>query len=80
MSFSVSERTEKRRDLCNLIGCGEIGSDGWQSSFGFAPLGQAYEEAFKADPRVVLVKINDKEDVWPALKKFFAKGHPEIAH
>ncbi len=44
-----------------------------------APLGQAYEEAFSADPRVVLVKINDKEDVWPALKKFFAKGHPEMA-
>ncbi len=65
---------KKMRDLCNLIGYGEIGSDGWQSSFGFAPLGQAYEEAFSADPRVVLVKINDKEDVWPALKKFFAKG------
>jgi len=27
----------------------------------------------------VLVKINDKEDVWPALKKFFAKGHAETA-
>jgi len=67
------------RDLCNLIGYGEIGSDGWQSSLGFAPLGQAYEEAFSADPRVVLVKINDKEDVWPALKKFFAKGHAETA-
>ena len=31
------------------------------------------------NPRVVLVKINDKEDVWPALKKFFAKGHAETA-
>ena len=80
MSFPVSERTEKRCDLCSLIGYGKIGSDGWQSSFGFAPLGQAYEEAFSADPRVVLVKINDKEDVWPALKKFSAKEHPEIAH
>ena len=31
-----------------------------------------------ADPRVVLVKINDKDDVWPALKKFFAKGGHEV--
>jgi len=58
----------------NLIGYGEIGSDGWQSSFGFAPLGQAYEDAFEKESRMVLVKINDKNDVWPALKKFFANG------
>ena len=50
------------RDPCNLIGCGKTGSDGWQSSFGFALLGQAYEE-----------------DAWPALKKFFAKGHAGTA-
>jgi hypothetical protein len=66
------------RDMCNLIGYGEIGTDGWQSSFGFAPLGQAYEEAFAEDPRVILVKINEKGDVWPALKKFFSKGHPDV--
>ena len=57
---------------------GEIGTDGWQASFGFAPLGQAYEEAFASDPRVVLVKINEKEDVWPALKSFFAKSPTEV--
>jgi sporulation protein YhbH len=68
----------RMRDMCNLIGYGEIGTDGWQTSTGFAPLGQAYEEAFEEDPRVVLVKINQKEDVWPALKTFFAKGHPEV--
>jgi uncharacterized sporulation protein YeaH/YhbH (DUF444 family) len=73
------ELVRKMRDMCNLIGYGEIGTDGWQSSFGFAPLGQAYEEAFASDPRVVLVKINEKEDVWPALKTFFSKGHPEVA-
>ena len=65
------------RDMCNLIGYGEIGSEGWQSQLGFAPLGQAYEEAFSTDPRVVLVKINDKDDVWPALKQFFSKGPAE---
>jgi sporulation protein YhbH len=58
----------------NLIGYGEIGSEGWQSSFGFAPLGQAYEDAFEKEGRMVLVKINDKNDVWPALKRFFSQG------
>jgi uncharacterized protein len=63
--------------IVNLIGYGEIGNDGWQTSFGFAPLGQAYEDAFNDDRRMVLVKINDKDDVWPALQKFFANGpHP----
>ncbi len=65
---------KKMLGVVNLIGYGEIGSDGWQSSFGFAPLGQAYEDAFENDRRVVLVKINDKEDVWPALQKFFSKS------
>jgi len=64
--------------MCNLIGYGEIGSDGWQSSFGFAPLGQAYEEAFSDEERVVLVKINQKDDVWPALKRFFSNRHPDV--
>ena len=48
-----------------------------QVAFGEAELGQAYQEAFAADKRVCLVKINSKEDVWPALKKFFSK-HPEL--
>jgi sporulation protein YhbH len=63
----------------NLIGYGEINSEGWQTGEGFAPLGKAYEEAFKGNPQVVLVKINDRSDVWPALKTFFAKRHPEVA-
>ena len=71
---------KKMRDMCNLIGYGEIGTDGWQSGLGFAPLGQAYEEAFETDRRVVLVKINQKEDVWPALKRFFSNSHPEMSH
>lgn len=68
---------KKMLGFVNLIGYGEIGGDAWQSSLGFAPLGQAYEEAFEKDGRVVLVKINEKEDVWPALQKFFSRGpHP----
>jgi sporulation protein YhbH len=57
---------------CNLIGYGEIASENWQKEETFAPLGQAYQSAFTSTPEVVLVKINEKEDVWPALKKFFS--------
>jgi hypothetical protein len=68
---------KKMVDISNLIGYGEIANDVWSQSTNFAPLGQAYQEAFADDQRVVLVKINNKEDVWPALKKFFSK-HPEL--
>jgi sporulation protein YhbH len=64
-------------DLSNLVGYGEIASDIWSQSSHFAPLGQAYQEAFSDDPRVVLVKINSKEDVWPALRRFFSK-HADV--
>jgi len=67
----------KLAGISNLVGYGEIASDLWSQSSSFAPLGQAYQEAFAGDPRVVLVKINNKEDVWPALKRFFSK-HPEL--
>lgn len=64
-------------EISNLVGYGEIANDIWSQSSSFAPLGQAYQEAFANDPRVVLVKINNKEDVWPALKRFFSK-HTEL--
>ena len=67
----------KMADVCNLVGYGEIANDIWSQSPGFAPLGQAFQEAFPEEKRVVLVKINNKEDVWPALKRFFSK-HPEL--
>lgn len=63
----------KMLEFANLIGYGEIASDHWSNSRHFAPLGQAYQDAFGRDPRVCLVKISSKEDVWPALKKFFSK-------
>jgi uncharacterized protein len=69
---------KKMLGISNMIGYGEIGSDGWQSTAGFAPLGQAYQEAFGDEHRVCLVKINEKDDVWPALKKFFSERHPEV--
>lgn len=71
------ELVRQLADISNLVGYGEIANDIWSQSPGFAPLGQAYQQAFAKDPRVVLVKINNKEDVWPALKRFFSK-HPEM--
>lgn len=72
------ELVKRMVSMCNLIGYGEIGNEGWQTSFGFAPLGQAYEEAFATENRVVLVKINQKDDVWPALKRFFSNRHSDV--
>jgi uncharacterized sporulation protein YeaH/YhbH (DUF444 family) len=63
--------------IANLVGYGEIANDLWGQSPQFAPLGQAYQEAFAGDPRICLVKINSKEDVWPALRRFFS-AHPEL--
>jgi sporulation protein YhbH len=74
----VVEYMRKLVEYANLIGYGEIANDLWGSSNGLAPLGQAITEAFQDDPRVVVVKITSKEDVWPALKRFFSK-HPEVA-
>ncbi len=71
------ELVKKMVEISNLIGYGEIANDIWSQSPHFAPLGQAYQEAFADDRRVCLVKINSKEDVWPALQKFFSK-HPEL--
>ncbi|HZT42128.1 MAG TPA: DUF444 family protein [Chthonomonadaceae bacterium] len=71
------ELVKQMVDISNLVGYGEIANDVWSQSPHFAPLGQAYQEAFADEPRVCLVKINSKEDVWPALKRFFSK-HPEV--
>lgn len=71
------ELVRKLADVSNLVGYGEIADSVWGQSNDFAPLGQAFREAFEGDSRVVLVRITSKEDVWPALKRFFSK-HPEL--
>lgn len=68
---------KKMVEYCNMIGYGEIANDIWSQSPHFAPLGVKYQEKFATEKRVCLVKINNKEDVWPALKRFFSK-HPEL--
>ncbi len=72
------ELVRKMAAISNLVGYGEIAADAWSQSDDFAPLGQAFQEAFASDPRICSVKINTREDVWPALQKFFSK-HPELA-
>lgn len=71
------ELLREMADISNLVGYGEIANEGWSQNTGFAPLGQAFEEAFAGDSRICLVKINSREDVWPALRKFFSK-HPVL--
>lgn len=71
------ELMKELAELSNQVGYGEIASDIWNQSPSFAPLGAAYQEAFAGDRRVCLVRIASKEDVWPALRKFFSK-HPEL--
>jgi uncharacterized sporulation protein YeaH/YhbH (DUF444 family) len=73
----VVEYMRKLVEYSNLIGYGEIANDLWGQAGGLAPLGQSLTDSFQDDPRVVIVKITNKEDVWPALKQFFSK-HPEM--
>lgn len=57
---------------CNLFGYGEIGEEGtsaYRRSSG--ALLSIYNDRLKNKDRFVGVRIDDKEDVYPALKKFF---------
>lgn len=61
---------------CSLFGYGEIveGNRGWSSR-----LMTAFNEGIK-DPGFVGVVINDKKDVYPALRRFFHKENWEGVH
>lgn len=74
----VVEYMKKLVDYSNLVGYGEIANDLWGQAGALAPLGQSLNDAFGEDGRVVIVKIANKEDVWPALKLFFS-NHKEVA-
>lgn len=62
------ELVQKMLDSCNLFGYGEIveGGRGWSSRL-MSTLGQIRDEKF------VGVVIAEKQDVYPALQKFFAR-------
>ena len=59
---------------CNLFGYGEIGEEGassYRRSSG--ALLSIFNDRLKGRERFVGVRIDDKEDVYPALKQFFGK-------
>jgi sporulation protein YhbH len=61
-------------DTCNLFGYGEIGEEGagsYRRSSG--ALLSIFNDRLKHKDRFIGVRIDDKEDVYPALKQFFGK-------
>ena len=65
---------------CNLFGYGEIGDEGFP---GFRrPVGallSVFKERLKNKDRFIGVRIEEKEDVYPALKEFFGKRGEQIS-
>lgn len=60
--------------VCNLFGYGEIGEEGgsaYRRSSG--ALLSIFDDRIKNKDRFIGVRIDEKEDVYPALKKFFGK-------
>jgi|GEM_PF-162686 len=65
---------DKLIETCNLFGYGEIGEEGaasYRRSSG--ALLSIFNDRLKNKERFVGVRIDDKEDVYPALKQFFGK-------
>jgi uncharacterized sporulation protein YeaH/YhbH (DUF444 family) len=63
---------------CNLFGYGEIGEEGassYRRSSG--ALLSIFKDRLRSQDRFVGVRIDDKEDVYPALKEFFGKRGDE---
>jgi uncharacterized protein len=61
-------------ETCNLFGYGEIGEEGagsYRRSSG--ALLSIFNDRLKNKERFIGVRIDDKEDVYPALKQFFGK-------
>ena len=69
---------DKLIERCNLFGYGEIGEEGggmYRRSSG--ALLSIFTDRIKKQARFIGVKIDEKEDVYPALKKFFGKQETE---
>ena len=72
--------------ISNLVGYGEVDNYGhWAETpfvkgpVAWAPLGQTYSQAFAAEPRFVQIHLSQREDVWPALRRFMEQRHRELA-
>ena len=64
---------------CNLFGYGEIGEEGtsgYRRSSG--ALLSIFNDRLKHRERFIGVRIDDKEDVYPALKQFFGRRNVEV--
>ncbi len=64
---------------CNLFGYGEIGEEGgggYRRSSG--ALLSIFNDRLKNRERFIGVRIDDKEDVYPALKQFFGRRGVEV--
>lgn len=65
---------DKLIETCNLFGYGEIGEEGGSAYRRAAgALLSIFEDRIKNKDRFIGVRIDEKEDVYPALKKFFGK-------
>jgi uncharacterized protein len=65
---------DKLIDTCNLFGYGEIGEEGMASyRRSSGALLSIFNDRLKNQDRFIGVRIDDKEDVYPALKQFFGK-------
>jgi len=65
--------------VCNLFGYGEIGEEGassYRRSSG--ALLSIFKDRLKDQHRFVGVRIDDREDVYPALKDFFGKRGEQV--
>lgn len=63
---------------CNLFGYGEIGEEGTSSyRRSSGALLSIFKDRLKRKDRFVGVRIDDKEDVYPALRQFFGKKEEE---
>lgn len=65
---------DKLIETCNLFGYGEIGEEGGSAyRRASGALLSIFEDRIKSKDRFIGVRIDEKEDVYPALKKFFGK-------
>lgn len=81
--YSDNEDAVKMADqlieTCNLFGYGEIGEEGmatYRRSSG--ALLSIFNDRLKNQERFIGVRIDDKEDVYPALREFFGKRGVEV--
>jgi len=81
--YSDNEEAVKLADelirICNLFGYGEIGEEG-SSSYrrSSGALLSIFNDRLQNKDHFVGVRIDDKEDVYPALKEFFGRRGVEV--